>query len=59
MNIPGQLELLSQHLFEMVQLRRFLFPLAAVSGVLSTSLGPRATLPIVNQQIAPDGYSRL
>ena len=43
----------------MVQLRRFLFPLATVSGVLSTALGPIATLPIVNKQIAPDGYSRL
>jgi len=42
----------------MVQLRRFLFPLAAFSGVLSISVGPRAVLPIVNKQIAPDGYSR-
>ena len=43
----------------MVQLPRFIFPLAAVSGVLSTAIGPRATIPVVNKQIAPDGYSRL
>jgi hypothetical protein len=42
----------------MFQLRRFLFPLAAVSGALSLSIGPKADIPIVNREIAPDGYSR-
>ena len=42
----------------MFQLRRFLFPLAAVSGALSFSIGPEAILPIFNKEIAPDGYSR-
>ena len=42
----------------MVQLRRFLLPLAALSSALSVSIGPKAKIPIVNKQIAPDGYSR-
>jgi len=42
----------------MVQLRRFLLALAAFSGALSVSIGPKAKIPIVNEQIAPDGYPR-
>ena len=42
----------------MVQLRRILFPLVALSGVLSSEVGPHGILHIVNKEIAPDGYSR-
>jgi len=44
----------------MFHLRRFLLPLAVVSGALaqSLSIGPKADIPIVNKVIAPDGYSR-
>ena len=43
----------------MVQLRHFLFLLAALSGVLSNSLGHFDHIHVVNKEIAPDGYSRL
>jgi hypothetical protein len=41
----------------MSQLRSLLLLFAAVSGV-SASIGPGATLPIVNTIISPDGYTR-
>ena len=49
----------------MIQLRRFLFLLAAVSGVFSNpgpgpkSIGTQAPIVVSNKVIAPDGYSRL
>ncbi|KAI9450838.1 laccase [Lactarius psammicola] len=42
----------------MSQLRSLLLLLASISGIVSASIGPGATLPIVNKNIAPDGYSR-
>jgi len=42
----------------MLQLRSFLF-LASLSAGVSASIGPRAVIPIVNKQLAPDGYSRI
>ena len=44
-------------LFAMSQLRTLLLLFAAVSGV-SASIGPGATLPIVNTNISPDGFTR-
>jgi hypothetical protein len=55
---PSSLSFRSLHLFSMVQLHHLLFPLAALSGALSFSIGPYAEIPIVNKEIAPDGYSR-
>ncbi|KAI0289075.1 laccase [Russula brevipes] len=42
----------------MFRLRDFLLSLAAFSGTLSFSIGPRGVLPIVNKEIAPDGFNR-
>ncbi|KAI0285663.1 laccase 1 [Russula brevipes] len=42
----------------MLQLRSFLLLLATLSGGVSAAIGPNANLPIVNSQIAPDGFSR-
>ncbi|KAI0000121.1 laccase [Russula compacta] len=42
----------------MSHIRSFLFLLAALSLGVSASIGPQTSLSIVNQQIAPDGYSR-
>ena len=41
----------------MSQLRTLLLLFAAVSGV-SASIGAGATLPIVNTNISPDGFTR-
>lgn len=42
----------------MLQLRAVTFTLAALAGSV-TALGPHASLPIVNKQIAPDGFTRV
>jgi hypothetical protein len=42
----------------MLQLRELALLLVAVSGSASAALGPGATLPIVNKNIAPDGFLR-
>ncbi|KAI9508593.1 laccase [Russula earlei] len=43
----------------MLQLRPILLLLVALSGGVFSSIGPRASLPIVNKEIAPDGYRRI
>ncbi|KAI0252556.1 laccase [Lactifluus subvellereus] len=43
----------------MLQLRSFVFLLAALSGGVSASIGPVADLQIVNKAIAPDGFTRV
>jgi iron transport multicopper oxidase len=42
----------------MSHIRSLLLLLAAVSGGVSASIGPGATLPIVNTNISPDGFTR-
>ncbi|KAH9998721.1 laccase [Russula vinacea] len=42
----------------MLQLLSSALFLIAVAGSVSASIGPTATLPIVNEQVAPDGFSR-
>ncbi|KAI9509110.1 laccase [Russula earlei] len=42
----------------MSQLRSLALFLVAASGVVSAAIGPGATLPIVNDNIAPDGFPR-
>jgi hypothetical protein len=44
--------------FAMSHIRSLLLLLAAVSGGVSASIGPGATLPIVNTNISPDGFTR-
>jgi len=47
-------------IFSMLQLRSFLLLLGALSGgVSAVSIGPEAIIPVVNEQIAPDGFSRI
>jgi hypothetical protein len=43
----------------MSQLRTLAWLLAAIAGGASAFIGPGADLPIVNRDIAPDGYLRL
>lgn len=43
----------------MLQLRELALFLVAVSGGAFAAIGPGATLPIVNANIAPDGFPRL
>jgi len=42
----------------MLQLREVALLLLAVSGSASAAIGPGANLPIVNANIAPDGFPR-
>jgi hypothetical protein len=48
----------SYYLFSMLQLHSFALLLAALSGGVSASV-LSTSLSIVNEKIAPDGYSRL
>lgn len=43
----------------MLQLRELALFLVAVSGGAFAAIGPGANLPIVNANIAPDGFPRL
>jgi hypothetical protein len=45
--------------FGMLQLRSLALLLAAIVGGVSAAIGPGADLPIVNRNIAPDGFLRL
>ena len=45
-------------LFAMLPLRELALLLVAVSGSASAAIGPGADLPIVNANIAPDGFLR-
>ena len=49
---------LSTSLFAMFQLRELVLLFVAVSGSASAAIGPGANLPIVNANIAPDGFPR-
>jgi hypothetical protein len=49
---------LSTFLFAMLQLHELALLLFAVSGSASAAIGPGANLPIVNANIAPDGFPR-
>lgn len=49
----------STSLFAMLQLRGLALLLVALSGSASAAIGPGATLPIVNANIAPDGFPRV
>ncbi|KAF8474377.1 laccase [Russula ochroleuca] len=42
----------------MLQFRSPAWFLVAIAGSVSAAIGPSATLPIVNEQVAPDGFSR-
>jgi hypothetical protein len=50
---------LSTSLFTMLRLRELALLLVAVSGSASAAIGPGATLSIVNENIAPDGFERV
>jgi hypothetical protein len=43
----------------MLQLCTLAFIFAAVAGSVSAAFGPQAALTIVNEHIAPDGFSRV
>ena len=42
----------------MLQLRELALLFAAISASASAAIGPGATLPIVNANVAPDGFRR-
>jgi hypothetical protein len=42
----------------MIRLGSFAVILAALSRKMSVAIGPNAVLPIVNQNVSPDGYER-
>jgi hypothetical protein len=56
---PGLPSFLSTSLFAMLQFRELALLLVAVSGSASAAIGPGATLPIVNANVAPDGFPRV